>query len=273
MFTPVMQLRSGGYIVLNQAEALVAIDVNSGRATREHHIEDTALKTNMEAADEIARQLRLRDLAGLIVIDFIDMDEKRNNRTVERRIKDALKHDRARIQVGHISHFGLLEMSRQRIRSSVLESSTENCPHCGGSGHLRSVSSVSLQLLRALEETLLKGATHNIIVRTRSEIALYLLNQKRAHLRMLEERFQVVIMVNADATIAGQLSYLVEKGEQVHSVEQARAIAIQPTTVAPVTEEDEEEALEEAVDEEEGDDESEGAGEDEEEALQAGGEP
>ena len=273
MFQPVVQLRSGGYIVLNQTEALVAIDVNSGRATREHHIEDTALKTNLEASDEIARQLRLRDLAGLIVIDFIDMDEKRNNRTVERRLKEALRHDRARIQVGHISHFGLLEMSRQRIRSSVLESSTDKCPHCGGSGHVRSVSSVALQLLRSLEETLLKGATHNIIVRTRSEIALYLLNQKRAHLRALEERFQVAVVVNADASIAGQLSYLVEKGEQVHSVEQARAIAIQPTTVAPVTEESEEEPLEEAVNEEEGDDESESAGEDEEEALQAGGEP
>jgi ribonuclease E len=272
MFQPVVQLRSGGYIVLNQTEALVAIDVNSGRATREHHIEDTALKTNLEAADEIARQLRLRDLAGLIVIDFIDMDEKRNNRTVERRLKEALRHDRARIQVGHISHFGLLEMSRQRIRSSVLESSTDKCPHCGGSGHVRSVSSVALQLLRSLEETLLKGATHNIIVRTRSEIALYLLNQKRAHLRALEERFQLVIVVTADASIAGQLSYVVEKGEQVHSIEQARAIAIQPTTVAPVTEEDEPEVLEEEVDEEEADDESEGASEDEEEALHAGGE-
>ncbi len=271
MFQPVVQLRSGGYIVLNQTEALVAIDVNSGRATREHHIEDTALKTNLEASDEIARQLRLRDLAGLIVIDFIDMDEKRNNRTVERRLKEALRHDRARIQVGHISHFGLLEMSRQRIRSSVLESSTDKCPHCGGTGHVRSVSSVALQLLRSLEEMLLKGATHNIIVRTRSEIALYLLNQKRAHLRALEERFQVAVVVNADASIAGQLSYLIEKGEQVHSVEQARAIAIQPTTVAPVTEDDEEEALEEAVDEDAEDDESEG--EDEEEALQAGGEP
>jgi ribonuclease E len=271
MFQPVVQLRSGGYIVLNQTEALVAIDVNSGRATREHHIEDTALKTNLEAADEIARQLRLRDLAGLIVIDFIDMDEKRNNRTVERRLKEALRHDRARIQVGHISHFGLLEMSRQRIRSSVLESSTDKCPHCGGSGHVRSVSSVALQLLRSLEETLLKGATHNIIVRTRSEIALYLLNQKRAHLRALEERFQVAVVVNADASIAGQLSYLIEKGEQVHSIEQARAIAIQPTTVAPVTEESDEDVLEAEVDEEEADDESEG--EDEEEARQAGGEP
>src|SRR6266700_2186098 len=167
MFQPVVQLRSGGYIVLNQAEALVAIDVNSGRATREHHIEDTALKTNLEAADEIARQLRLRDLAGLIVIDFIDMDEKRNNRMVERRLKECLKHDRARIQVGRISHFGLLEMSRQRIRTSVLESSTEKCPHCGGTGHIRSLSSDALQLLRSFEDTLLKGPTHNQIVRTR----------------------------------------------------------------------------------------------------------
>ena len=241
MFTPVMQLRSGGYIVLNQAEALVAIDVNSGRATREHHIEDTALKTNLEAAEEIARQLRLRDLAGLIVIDFIDMDEKRNNRAVERRLKECLRHDRARIQVGHISHFGLLEMSRQRIRSSVLESSTDKCPHCGGTGHVRSVSSVALQLLRALEEMLLKGATHNLTVRTRSEIALYLLNHKRAHLRTLEERFRIAIMVNADATIGGQLSFVIEKGEQVHSLEQARALALQPATAVPIEEEEEEE--------------------------------
>ncbi|HYZ23919.1 MAG TPA: Rne/Rng family ribonuclease, partial [Rhodopila sp.] len=149
MLLPIVQLRSGGYLVINQAEALVAIDVNSGRATREHHIEDTALKTNLEAAEEIARQLRLRDLAGLIVIDFIDMEEKRNNRAVEKKLKDCLKNDRARIQVGRISHFGLMEMSRQRIRSSVLESSTEKCPHCGGTGHVRSVASVALQLLRS----------------------------------------------------------------------------------------------------------------------------
>jgi ribonuclease E len=244
MFQPVVQLRSGGYIVINQTEALVAIDVNSGRATREHHIEDTALKTNLEAADEIARQLRLRDLAGLVVIDFIDMDEKRNNRTVERRLKEALKQDRARIQVGHISHFGLLEMSRQRIRSSVLESSTDKCPQCGGTGHVRSVSSVSLQLLRSIEEMLLKGATHNIIVRTRTEIALYLLNHKRAHLRTLEERFRITITVNADPTIAGQTSYLVEKGEQVHSLEQAKAIAAQPIAAVPIADEDEDEFAE-----------------------------
>jgi ribonuclease E len=251
MFTPVMQLRSGGYIVLNQAEALVAIDVNSGRATREHHIEDTALKTNLEAAEEIARQLRLRDLAGLIVIDFIDMDEKRNNRAVERRLKECLRHDRARIQVGHISHFGLLEMSRQRIRSSVLESSTDKCPHCGGTGHVRSVSSVALQLLRALEEMLLKGATHNLTVRTRSDIALYLLNNKRAHLRTLEERFRIAIMVNADATIAGQLSFVIEKGEQVHSLEQARALALQPATAVPIEQEEDKEGEDEEEEEDE----------------------
>src|SRR4030088_401462 len=230
MFSPVVQVRSGGYIVLNPTEALVAIDVNSGRATREHHIEDTALKTNVEASEEIARQLRLLDLAGLIVIDFIDMDEKRNNRSVERRLKESLKHDRARIQVGRISHFGLLEMSRQRIRSSVLESSTDKCPHCGGTGHVRSVSSVALHLLRMIEEMLLKGATHNLIVRTRTETALYLLNHKRTHLHTLEDRFRIAIIVNADATIAGQLSFVIEKGEQVHSLEQALALALQPAT-------------------------------------------
>jgi ribonuclease E len=245
MFQPVVQLRSGGYIVINQTEALVAIDVNSGRATREHHIEDTALKTNLEAADEIARQLRLRDLAGLVVIDFIDMDEKRNNRTVERRLKEALKHDRARIQVGHISHFGLLEMSRQRIRSSVLESSTDKCPQCGGTGHVRSVSSVSLQLLRSIEEMLLKGATHNIIVRTRTDIAIYLLNHKRAHLRTLEERFRITITVNADPSISGQTAYTIEKGEQVHSLEQAKAIAAQPIAAVPIIDEDEEDLIDE----------------------------
>src|ERR1700754_36157 len=173
MFSPIVQLRSGGYIVINQTEALVAIDVNSGRATREHHIEDTATKTNIEAAEEVARQLRLRELAGLIVIDFIDMDEGRNNRTVERRLKEALKNDRARIQVGRISHFGLMEMSRQRIRTGVLESSTEVCSHCGGTGPVRSVTSVALHLLRALEEQLMKSAANDLIVRTRPDTALY----------------------------------------------------------------------------------------------------
>ncbi len=251
MFTPVMQLRSGGYIVLNQTEALVSIDVNSGRATREHHIEDTALKTNMEASEEIARQLRLRDLAGLIVIDFIDMDEKRNNRTVERRLKESLKHDRARIQVGRISHFGLLEMSRQRIRSSVLESSTDKCPHCGGTGHVRSVSSVALHLLRMLEEMLLKGATHNLLIRTRPEVALYVLNHKRAHLRTLEERFRIAITVNADDSVGAAQPFAIEKGEQVHSLEAAKALVAQAPAIAPAAEEEEvDDAIEAEYDEE-----------------------
>jgi ribonuclease E len=249
MFSPVVQLRSGGYIVLNQTEALVAIDVNSGRATREHHIEDTALKTNLEASEEIARQLRLRDLAGLIVIDFIDMDEKRNNRSVERRLKECLKNDRARIQVGRISHFGLLEMSRQRIRTSVLESSTDKCPHCGGTGHVRSVSSVALQCLRMIEETLQRGATHNLTVRTRTDIALYVLNHKRAHLHDLEKRFQITITVSADASISAQQPFMIEKGELMHSLEQARAIAAQSTSVA-VIEPPEEDFFEEPVEEE-----------------------
>ena len=240
MFSPTVQLHSGGYIVINQTEALVAIDVNSGRSTREHHIEDTALKTNVEAAEEVARQLRLRDLAGLIVIDFIDMDEKRNNRTVERRLKDALRNDRARIQVGSISHFGLMEMSRQRIRTSVLESSTEKCPHCGGTGHLRSVSSVALQLLRSLEETLQKGATHNQIVHTRPDIALYVLNHKRAHLRALEERYRITITINSDLPISGATSFTIERGELVMTLEQAKAIAAQAEASAPVLFEEEE---------------------------------
>ena len=234
MFQPTVQLKSGGYVVINQTEALVAIDVNSGRATREHSIEETATKTNSEAAAEIARQLRLRDLAGLIVIDFIDMDEGRNNRAVERKMKEALKSDRARIQVGRISHFGLLEMSRQRIRSSVLESSTEVCPHCGGTGHVRAVSSVALQLVRAVEETLLKGATHNLIVRSRSEVAIYVLNHKRAHLRMLEERFKISIAVTVDTTLTGHPSFAIDRGEQMMSIDQAKAIAatIRPDTIA-----------------------------------------
>lgn len=224
MFSPTVQLRSGGYIVINQTEALVSIDVNSGRSTREHHIEDTALKTNLEAAEEVARQLRLRDLAGLIVIDFIDMDEKRNNRAVERKLSDCLRQDRARIQVGRISHFGLLEMSRQRIRASVLESSTEPCPQCGGSGHVRSVSSVALQLLRGIEEILMKGATHNLVVRTRTDVALYVLNHKRGHLRDLENAFKVSLAVVADATVSGQQSYIIDRGEQVHTLEAAKAL-------------------------------------------------
>ncbi len=156
--SPIVQLRSGGYVVINQTEALVAIDVNSGRSTRERNIEETALRTNLEAAEEIARQLRLRDLAGLIVIDFIDMEEHRNQSAVERRLKEALKNDRARIQVGRISPFGLLEMSRQRLRPSLVEASTQPCPHCGGTGFIRSTESTALYVLRSIEEEGMRAA-------------------------------------------------------------------------------------------------------------------
>ena len=215
MFSNTVTLKSGGYIVINQTEALVAIDINSGRSTREHNIEDTALKTNLEAAEEISRQLRLRDLAGLIVIDFIDMEENRNNRAVEKKLKECLKDDRARIQVGRISAFGLLEMSRQRIRTGVLESSSVPCPHCAGAGMMRSASSVSLQILRALEETLIKSASHNLNVRTRPEVALYVLNQKRAHLADLEARFNIAVTISTDATLLGTRYFEVERGEFV----------------------------------------------------------
>jgi ribonuclease E len=261
MFSPTVQLRSGGYIVINQTEALVSIDVNSGRSTREHHIEDTALKTNMEAAEEVARQLRLRDLAGLIVIDFIDMDEKRNNRSVERKLSDCLRQDRARIQVGRISHFGLLEMSRQRIRASVLESSTEPCPQCGGSGHVRSVSSVALQLLRGIEEVLMKGATHNLVVRTRTDVALYVLNHKRGHLRDLENAFKVSLAVVADPTVSGQQSFVIDRGEQVHTLEAAKALLVAQVAAAPPPSEepfDEDEAFDLETEAEVEADESEG---------------
>ena len=230
MFSPQVTMKSGGYIVMNQTEALVSIDVNSGRSTREHNIEDTALKTNLEAADEVARQLRLRDLAGLIVIDFIDMEEKRNNKAVERRLKEALRRDRARIQVGRISHFGLLEMSRQRIRSSVLDSTMQLCAHCEGTGRVRSVESVALQLLRAIEGELLKGKPTDLAIRTRASVALYVLNQKRMHLRELEDRFSVIITVDADETL-GASAFEMEKGEPARA--QDRDTVIRPISVSP----------------------------------------
>ncbi len=216
MLVPQVTLKSGGYIIINQTEALVAIDVNSGRSTREHSIEDTALQTNLEAAEEVARQLRLRDLAGLVVVDFIDMEEKRNNRAVEKRLKDHLKNDRARIQVGRISHFGLLEMSRQRIRASVLESTMQVCSHCNGTGHVRSQSSVALHVLRGIEEYLLKNTTHNITVRTTPDIALYLLNHKRGTIVDYEERFGVQIIIEADAHVGAQ-HFAIDRGEAVEN--------------------------------------------------------
>jgi ribonuclease E len=254
MFSPVVQLKSGGYIVINPTEALVAIDVNSGRSTREHHIEDTALRTNMEAAEEVARQLRLRDLAGLIVIDFIDMEQKRNNRHVERKLKDCLKDDRARIQVGRISHFGLMEMSRQRIRAGVLESSTTTCPACGGTGHVRSVSSVALHLLRTLEEHLTKSHSHDLVVRTKMEVATYLLNQKRAHLRDIEQRFGVNILIQPDATVTGQQHFIIEKGAPSRGKPMPAPVRVSPDSIAPET--DEEELLEDETAEDEAEEES-----------------
>ena len=203
MFSPYVTLRSGGYLVINQTEALVSIDVNSGKATREFSIEETALNTNLEASEEIARQLKLRDLAGLIVIDFIDMEERRNNRKVENRLKDALRHDRARIQVGRISHFGLLEMSRQRLRTGVLEGSTTQCPHCQGTGIIRSVESVSLAVLRALEDHLLRDARSSLTAVTTAEVALYILNNKRAFVSDMERRYGVTIAMQASERMHG----------------------------------------------------------------------
>jgi ribonuclease E len=213
MLQPQVTLKSGGYIIINQTEALVAIDVNSGRSTKEHSIEDTALQTNLEAAEEVSRQLRLRDLAGLIVIDFIDMEENRNNRSVEKKLKECLKNDRARIQVGRISHFGLLEMSRQRIRASVLESTMQPCPHCGGTGHVRSDSSVALLVLRAIEEALLKDSRHHITVKTPYNTALYMLNHKRRNLADLEMQFGLDITIEADDSVGAQ-HFIIVKGAQ-----------------------------------------------------------
>ncbi len=218
----------------------MAIDVNSGRSTREHNIEDTALRTNVEAADEIARQLRLRDLAGLIVVDFIDMEEMRNNRNVERRMKDALKNDRARIQVGRISHFGLLEMSRQRIRSGVIEGSTVQCPHCMGAGVVRSTSSVALHVLRVIEDALIRNSTHDIVMRARTAVALYILNQKRAHLRDLEERFGVAVLIEADDSLTGATSHTIERGEAVAGPREPQRIAPQAFSPESLMQEPEE---------------------------------
>jgi len=198
MYQPVVQLKSGGYIVINPTEALVSIDINSGRSTREHNIEQTALSTNLEAAQEIARQLRLRDMAGLVVIDFIDMENHSNNRKVEKAMKEALKNDRARIQVGRISGFGLFEMSRQRLRTGVLEASTRMCPHCDGSGFIRTPSSSGLQALRLLEEEAARGRGSRLTLRASQEATLYVLNRKRAELADIEDRYGVLIEVLSD---------------------------------------------------------------------------
>lgn len=245
MFSNVVTLKSGGYLVINPTEALVSIDVNSGRSTREHNIEDTALRTNLEASEEIARQLRLRDLAGLIVIDFIDMEEKRNNRAVEKKLNECLKNDRARIQVGRISPFGLLEMSRQRIRTGVLESSSIPCPHCAGTGIVRSTPSVALQVLRSIEETLIKNASYNLVVRTRMEAAFYILNQKRIHLRELEARFGVAVSIVADDTLQGHTTYAIDRGDPALKLEhKSAATGIQIDAIIPIDEPVEEDEVE-----------------------------
>ncbi|WP_201022921.1 Rne/Rng family ribonuclease [Sphingopyxis sp. H115] len=203
MLNPVVQLKSGGYLVINPTEALVSIDINSGRSTREHNIEQTALSTNLEAAAEIARQLRLRDMAGLIVIDFIDMDHGSNVRKVERAMKDALKNDRARIQVGRISGFGLMEMSRQRLRTGVLEASTRPCPHCEGTGLVRTASSAGLSALRLIEEEAARGKGNKITLRASQEATFYLLNEKRRELREIEELYGVTVEILPDGETEG----------------------------------------------------------------------
>ena len=243
MLQPQVTLKSGGYIIINQTEALVSIDVNSGRSTKEHSIEDTALQTNLEAAEEVARQLRLRDLAGLIVIDFIDMEENRNNRAVEKKLKDCLKNDRARIQVGRISHFGLMEMSRQRIRASVLESTMKPCPTCGGTGHVRSDSSVALLVVRAIEEFLLKDSRNHITVKTPVATALYVLNHKRATLVELEQRFGLTITIEADDSVGAQ-HYAIFRGA-VAEKPIAPALPVQAPAYAEPDEVEEELVVEE----------------------------
>ncbi len=236
ILSPVVQLRSGGYIVINPTEALVAIDVNSGRATRERNIEETALKTNLEAAEEVARQLRLRDLAGLIVVDFIDMEEGRNNAQVERRIKDAMRYDRARIQIGRISPFGLMELSRQRLRPSLLEASTEPCPHCGGTGHIRSTESTALHILRAIEEEGMRRRSAEVSVAVPIDVAIYLLNQKREALTQNEKRYGFRIAIERDETLVPP-AFRLDRGRSLTTEE----IAALPAATLPLPIEEEEE--------------------------------
>jgi len=218
MYDPVVQLRSGGYLVINPTEALVSIDINSGRSTKEHGIEQTALSTNLEAAQEIARQLRLRDMAGLVVIDFIDMEYNSNIRKVERAMKDALKHDRARIQVGRISGFGLMEMSRQRLRTGVLEATTRPCPHCDGTGLVRTASSAGLSALRLIEDEAAKGKGTLITLYASTEAAVYLLNAKRTDLLEIEQRYGVTVQVVPEGEDEGAKMRVTSGGPRPTSV-------------------------------------------------------
>ena len=244
MHSPIVQLRSGGYIVISQTEALVAIDVNSGRSTKERHIEETAFKTNVEAAEEIARQMRLRDLAGLVVIDFIDMEESRNNHAVERRLKEALKNDRARIQVGKISAFGLLELSRQRLRPSLQETTFSPCPHCAGTGLVRSVESSSVHVLRAIEEEGIRRRSSEVTVYVPSQIALYILNQKRDALAAIEERYQFRVYLQGDDELIPP-NIRMDRVKAENRPEEPRPIPVQdiPLSVPEEDEDDEEDVV------------------------------
>ncbi|NKX46385.1 Rne/Rng family ribonuclease [Roseicyclus persicicus] len=252
MFNPTVQLKSGGYIVIGVTEALVAIDVNSGRATKEGSIEETALKTNLEAAEEIARQLRLRDLAGLIVIDFIDMDERRNNAAVEKKLKDKLKTDRARIQVGRISAFGLLEMSRQRLRPGMLEATTQPCKHCHGTGLIRSDDSLALSILRQLEEEGPKGRAKEVKVTAPVGIVNFLMNEKRDYMTAIEARYGMAIRIEADPSMVPP-DYKMERFKTAtrRIVAVAPVIAMDASLMDDLVEEEEDivEAEEEEVEE------------------------
>jgi ribonuclease E len=260
MLNPIVQLRSGGYIVINQTEALVAIDVNSGRSTRERNIEDTALRTNLEAAEEAARQLRMRDLAGLIVIDFIDMESRKNNASVERRLKDSLKNDRARIQVGSISHFGLMEMSRQRLRPSLAEASLVQCPHCAGMGHVRSSESAALHILRAIEDEGAKFRAAEIMVFLPPEVALYLFNHKRDRLTAIEARYAMRVLFSGDATLTAA-NFRIEKVRAQTAPLPAPVPSAMPPARTPITSETPQPEVIEADDEPDSDtDDEEAAG-------------
>jgi ribonuclease E len=226
MYQPVVQLKSGGYLVINPTEALVSIDINSGRSTREHNIEQTAFATNLEAAAEIARQLRLRDMAGLVVIDFIDMEQNSHVRKVEKAMKDALKNDRARIQVGRISSFGLMEMSRQRLRTGVLEASTKPCPHCEGTGLMRTAASAGLSALRIIEDEAARGRGDKIVLRAGREAAVYVLNKKRAELADIEQRYGVSIEVVIDESFEGARMSVESSGPRPLAAPRAEATAV-----------------------------------------------
>ena len=225
LHNPVVQLASGGYLVINPTEALVSIDVNSGRATREMDIEETALKTNLEAADEIAKQLRMRNLAGLVVVDFIDMEEPANNHAVEKRMKEAMKPDRARVQIAKMSIFGLLEISRQRMHSSFVESNYVTCPYCRGQGVLRSTESGAMLVLRAIEEEGIKGAYNRLEVRLPQDTAIYILNHKRRILADMEEKYGLEIIISADGSIKNICDYKIEKSRQPKAKPEAVAAA------------------------------------------------